>query len=81
MKKETEKELMKCINKIRNYNKGFEFTISYYKMTDSQVNGMNWVVRKAEELGLIKCISIGHSLEDLRGETGRFCSEMTFVRL
>ena len=81
MTKETEKELMKCINKISNYKKGFEFTIPYYKMTDNQIKGMNWVTKNAEELGLIKCISIGHSLADLRGESGRFCSEKTFVRI
>ena len=81
MKKEIEMELMKYVNTIRNYKKGFEFTIPYYKMTNAQLNAMNWVTKKAEELGLIRSIAIHHSFEDLLGESGRFCSEETFIRI
>ena len=81
MTKEIDKELMKHVETIRSYKKGYEFTIPYYKMTDAQLRAMNWVTKKAEELGLIRCIAIGHSFEDLRGESGRFCSEETFKRI
>ena len=81
MKKEIEIELMKHVDTIRSYKRGFEFTIPYYKMTRGQINAMNWVTKKAEDLGLIRSISIGHSLEDLRGESGRWCSEETFERI
>lgn len=81
MTKEIENELMKYIETIRSYKKGFEFDIPYYEMTDGQYNAMRWIGRKAQELGLIKVISIGHSLEDLRGESGRWCSEETWKRI
>ena len=79
--KEIESQLMKHVDTIRSYKSGFEFTIPYYKMTKGQINAMNWVTKKAEDLGLIRSISIGHSFEDLRGESGRFCSEETFKRI
>lgn len=50
-------------------------------MTKGQYNGMRWVIRKANELGLIDLVSTGISLEDLRGESGRFCSEETWKRI
>lgn len=81
MKKEIEMELMKHVEKIRSYRKGFVFTIPYYKMTNAQLNAMNWVTKKSEELGLIRSIAIHHSFEDLRKESGRFCSEETFERI
>lgn len=81
MTKETEKQLMEYVNTIRKYKKGFEFTLPYHEMTDGQYNAMKWITNKAEELGLIRCISIGHSFEDLRGESGRFCSEETYKRI
>ena len=81
MSKETEKELMKVVDKIKRYKKGTTFTIPYYQMTIPQLNGMRWVVNKAEDLGLIKSVAISHSLADLRGESGRFCSEETFKRI
>ena len=79
---ETEMELMKTVDKIRNYKKGFRFTIDYTKIpTNAKINGLKWVLNKAEDNGLIRCISIGHSFEDLRGESGLFASEETYERL
>ena len=78
----TKDELNKCIEKIRNYPKGFEFTINYAQIpTKAKENGMHWVLDKAKENGLIESIAIGHSMEDLTGESGRFCTEETFRRL
>lgn len=81
MTKEDEKQLMEYVNTIRRYKKGFEFTLPYYEMTDGELNAMKWIVKKAEKLKLIKSVSIGLSFEDVRGESGRFCSEETFRRI
>lgn len=82
MTKETEAELMRLVDRIRNYKHGFEFTVNYASVpTKAQLNGLNWVLNKAKEIGLITSIAIGHTLEDLRGESGLFCSEETFRRL
>ena len=81
MTKEIENELMEHVETIKSYKSGFEFTIPYYRMTDGQYNAMRWVLRKAEELGLIEHISVGLSFEDIRGESGRWCSEETWKRI
>ena len=82
MTKETERELLKLVDRIRNYPKGFEFTVNYASIpTKPKLNGMRWVLKEAENQGLIESISMGMSFEDLRGESGLFCSEETFVRL
>ena len=82
MNKETEAKLNELVERIKGYKQGFEFTVRYCDVpTKAQLNGLDWVLRKAKELGYIKSIAIGHSLEDLRGKSGRFCSEETFVRL
>ena len=80
MNESQQKELDKCIDKIRNYHKGFEFTIHFSEMTKPQENAMRLILKKAEAEGLIESIAIGHSLEDLRGESGRFNCEETFRR-
>ena len=81
MTKETRRELEKCVDKIRNYPKGYEFTINYSSLpTRAKYNAMRWVLDKAEELGLITCISIGLSFESMRGETWCNASEETFRR-
>ena len=77
-----EKEVNKCIKKIKNYPKGFEFTINYSQIpTTEKENGMHFVLDKACKMGLIECVAIGHSLADLRGESGRFCTEKTYRRI
>ncbi len=74
-------EIKKCVDKIRSYPQGFEFTLYYNRMSMGQYNAINIVTKKAEEEGLIKSISIGLSLEDIRGESDRSCSDETYVRL
>ena len=81
MTKETEVKLMEYVERIRRYKTGLIFTFNCSQMTDGQYNAINWVVNKAEQLGLIKCTSIGHSFEDLCGKSGRFYTEITFVKL
>ena len=38
-------------------------------------------IKKLCELKLLECIAIGHSIEDLTGESGRWCTEETYRRL
>jgi len=54
-----------CINKIRNYPAGFEFTIPFHKMKQGQKNAMHLVLEDCKKEGLIESVSIGYSLEDL----------------
>lgn len=82
MTEETRKELLKLVDRIRKYPKGFEFTVNYAAIpTKAKRNGMNWVLKEARDQGLIESISMGMSFEDFRGESGLFCSEETFKRL
>lgn len=77
-----EKEIEKAINKIKNYPKGFEFTIKYSTIpTKAKENGMKYILKKAENIGLIECIATGLSLADITGESGRPFNEETFRRL
>lgn len=81
MTAETKRELLKWVETIRKYPKGFEFTINYTETTIGQFNALQWIVREAMDQEIIECISTGISLEDCRGETGRPFSEETFKRL
>jgi hypothetical protein len=55
-----------CMTKIRKYKKGFKFTIAYYKMTVGQANALKAVMRDAVEMGLVKSVAIGLSLEGVQ---------------
>lgn len=59
------KEYDYCVNKIRNYHKGFEFTIPFYKMNKGQKNAMHVVLDDCKKEGLIESIGIDYSMEDL----------------
>ena len=75
-------ELKKSIKKVSKYPEGFEFTINYTQLpSKGKENAMHWLMDKLCELGYLECIAIGHSLEDLRGESGRWCTEETFRRI
>lgn len=75
-------EVNKALEIIRGYPMDFKFTVNYASLpTRAKENGMRYVMDKAIALGYIKSVSIGHSLADLRGESGRFCTEETFIRL
>lgn len=77
-----DEEVMKAINKIKGYPKGFEFTINYSSIpTKAKENGMRYILRKAKEMGLIECIGTGLSLADITGESGRINNEETFRRI
>ena len=52
-----------CMNKIRSYRKGFEFTLNYARIPTPQANALKIVMRDAIEMGLIESIAIGLSLE------------------
>lgn len=80
MTAEQKKELLNWVETIRKYKSGFEFTVHYADATNGQYNALKWILNEAQNQGLIESISIGLSLEDIRGESGRFCCEETFRR-
>lgn len=67
-------EYENSIKKIRNYPKGFKFTLPYYKMTQGQKNAMDIITNDSIKEKLIESVSIGLSL------SGEIVEE-TFVRL
>ena len=73
-------EYKQAINTIVKYKKGYTFTIPFYKMTKAQENAMRIILKDCCKNGLIESISIGLSLDNIRGN-GRFCSEETYKRL
>jgi hypothetical protein len=82
LKKNEEKEIEKAIDKIKNYPKGFEFTINYSSIsTKAKENGLKYVLKKAKDMGLIECIATGLTIEDITGKSGRPFNEETFRRL
>lgn len=81
MTKETRRELDKCVDKIRNYPKGFEFTINYSVMPRAKYNAMKIVLDEAKQLGLIDSVAFGLSFESMLGETNCYENEETFRRV
>ena len=67
-------EYENSIKKIRNYPKGFKFTLPYYKMTQGQKNGIGIIANDCIKEKIIESVSFGLSLS---GEI----TEETFVRL
>ena len=67
-------EYENSIKKIKNYDKGFKFTLPYYKMTQEQKNAMDIITNDSINEKLIESVSIDLSLS---------CeiTEETFVRL
>ena len=78
LSEETRRELDKCVDKIRRYPKGFEFTINYSAMPKAKYNAMRIVLDDAKRLGLIKSVAIGLSFESMLGETNCYENEETF---
>lgn len=77
-----DEEVMKAINKIKSYPKGFEFTIKYSSLpTKAKENGMRYILKKASDMGLIENIATGLSLADITGESGRINNEETYRRI
>lgn len=81
MTKETRRELDKCVEKIRKFPKGTEFTINYSAMPKAKYNAMSIVLDEAKQLGLIDSVEIGLSFESMRGETNCYANEETFRRI
>lgn len=67
-------EYRTCMDKIRKYKTGFEFTIPFYRMSKGQANAMHRILRDAYDEGLIESVSFVLNLE---GE----CTEETWRRL
>ena len=52
-----------CMDKIRSYRKGFEFTLNYAKIPTPQANALRIIMRDAIADGLVESIALGLSLE------------------
>ncbi len=55
-----------CMNKIKKYRKGFEFTLNYAQIPTPQANALKIVMADAIKEGLIESIAIGLSLEGIQ---------------
>ncbi len=69
-----DKEYELCMNKIKAYKKGFEFTLNYSQIPTAKANALKIIMQDAIEQGLLESIAIGLSLE------GKFTDE-TFRKL
>lgn len=66
------KEYALCMNKIKKYPEGFEFTLRWYQIPTPQANALKIVMRDAIEQGLIEQIATDLSLElEVTAETYR----------
>lgn len=66
------KEYELCMNKIKKYTKGFEFTLRWYQIPTPQANALKIVMRDAIEQGLVEQIATDLSLElEVTAETYR----------
>ena len=65
---------MDAYNKVKNYPKGFKFTIKYNEIPTAKANAMRILIRQCCDEKLIDSIAIGVAL------TGEQADE-TFVRL
>lgn len=64
------KEYAELMGKIKNYSKGFKFTIPYYKMTKGQKNAINIIIHDCVNEKIITSVSVGLDLEgDITEET------------
>lgn len=68
------KSYSETMEKIKNYSRGFEFTIYYSKMPKQKANAIKAVLKDAEKERLVECIAFG---EDLSGN----CTEETYRRI
>lgn len=50
-------EYRTCMDKIRGYRVGFEFTIPFHRMSVGKANAMRIILKDAHAEGLIDCIS------------------------
>lgn len=66
-------EYQKATEKIKNYSKGFKFTMNYSQIPTAKANALKIIMKDCEENGLIESISMGL---DLMGNL----TEETFVR-
>lgn len=57
------KEYKICMDKIKSYKKGFEFTLNYSQIPTAKANALKIIMQDAIEQGLLESIAIGLSLE------------------
>lgn len=66
-------EYKKSTEKIKNYSKGFKFTMNYSQIPIAKANALKIIMKDCEENGLIESVSMGL---DLMGNL----MEETFIR-
>ena len=57
------KEYEVCMNKIKAYRKGFEFTLDWTRIPRPQGNALKIVMEDAKEQGLVESIAVSFSLD------------------
>lgn len=57
------KEYAICMNKIKAYRKGFEFTLNWEQIPRPQGNALKIVMEDAKEQGLVESIAFDLNLE------------------
>ena len=55
-------EYKKCVDKIKGYSKGFEFTLDFRQIPKAKANALDIVLVDCLNNGLLECTSIGLSL-------------------
>lgn len=52
-------EYTRCMNKIKNYRPGFQFTMNFSTIPTTKANALRIVLRDAKFAGYLECMSIG----------------------
>ena len=53
-----------AMKKVKNYSKGFRFTLNYDQIPHAKGNALKILMRECIDLGIIKSVQIGLDLDD-----------------
>lgn len=56
-------EYKKAVEKIKNYRKGFRFTINYANIPKAKANALKIILQDCEKNNLLESVSIGLALD------------------
>ena len=54
---------IEAVEKIRNYSKGFTFTLDFSRIPKAKANALRIVLKDCENMGLIESISFGLDIQ------------------
>lgn len=57
------KDYTEAVEKIRNYSKGFRFTLNFSRIPKAKANALRIVLEDCENMGLIESISFGLDIQ------------------